>query len=173
LKLENSLWNTLYNILSYRIERNQINQTNNTVSDQTDDAVEWRPTRRQQSDETACAGRGPEKRGEGHAEPVDNRRVLRRLLDAAVHHQLRAGILRRLFRARVLPARLHRPVAPQLGRQPAAVRVPPERLPERVQVAAAVQEEPAAPEPRAVAVRMLHHRGGRHRRRQRNRGQQR
>jgi len=152
------------------IERNQIKRAN-TVSDQTNDAAERRTTRRQQSDETARAGRGPEKRGEGHAEPVDNRRVLRRLLDAAVHHQLRAGVLRRVSRARVLHARLHRSVAPQLGRQPAAVRVPPEGLPERVQVAAAVQEEPAAPEPRAVPVGLRHHRRGRHWRWQRHRGQ--
>lgn len=150
--------------------RKKSNKTSNTVSDQTNDAVERRPTRRQQSDEIARAGRGPEKRGEGHSEPFHNRRVLRRLLDAAVHHQLRAGVLRRVFRARFLHARLHHPVAPQLCRQPSAVCVPPEGLPERIQVAAAVQEEPAAPEPRAVAVGLLHHRGGRHRRWQWNRG---
>jgi len=73
--------------------RKKSNQTCSAVSDQTNDAAERRPTRRQQPNETACTGRGPEKRGEGHAEPIDNRRVLRRLLDAAVHHQLRAGVL--------------------------------------------------------------------------------
>lgn len=155
-----------------RTYREKSNQTFSAVSDQTDDAAERRPTGRQQPDETARAGRGPEKRGEGHAEPVDNRRVLRRLLDAAVHHQLRAGVLRRLSRARGPHARLHHPVAPQLGRQPAAVRVPPEGLPERVPVAVAVQEEVAAPEHRRAVPVRVHHRGRRHRDRRRQRYRQ-
>jgi len=40
---------------------------------------------RQQPDEIARAGRGPEERGKGHAKLVDHRGVLRRLLDATVH----------------------------------------------------------------------------------------
>lgn len=99
------------------------------ISDQTNGAVERWPARRRQSDEITRAGRGPEERGEGHAEPVDNRGVLRRMLDAAVHDQLRARVLRPVSRSGVPYPRVHRTVAPELGRQPAAVRLSPERLP--------------------------------------------
>lgn len=82
------------------------------VSDQTNDVVERGSAWRRQSDKVARTGRGPKERGEGHAEPVDNRRVLRSVLDASVHDQLRAGVLRRVFRAVIVAQHVHHPVTP-------------------------------------------------------------
>lgn len=124
------------------------------ISDQTNDVAEWRRVQWRQPYKAARAGRGPEERGEGHAEPVGNRRVLRRLLDAAVHDQLRAGVLLRVSGADAAAPRLHHPVAPQLGRQPAAVRLSPEGLPARVQVAADVQRQDRSAA--AAAKRRVH-----------------
>lgn len=114
------------------------------ISDQTNDVAERRRVQWRQPNKAPRAGRGPEERGEGHAEPVDNRRVLRCLLDATVHNQLRAGVLLRVPGADATAQRLYRPVAPQLGRQPTAVRLSPEGLPTRVQVAADVHQDRSA-----------------------------
>lgn len=157
--------------------------------DQTDNADErrrrdaaWRRRRlrprqrrmlRRRADQAARARRGPQERGKGHAEPFDNRRVLRRVLDAAVHHQLRAGVLPHVRRARAAVARVHRPVAPQLGRQPAAVRVPPEGLSQRVPFAAAVQKGQAQPPPQPQPPRAAAFPRGHGRRHGRHRGQRR
>jgi len=72
----------------------------------------------------ACAGAGPQTRSQSDAEPGDHRAVLRHLLAAAVHHQLRAGLLSSVRRAQQRHQWLHHLVSPQLGRQPALICIP-------------------------------------------------
>ncbi|KAH8039841.1 hypothetical protein HPB51_009097 [Rhipicephalus microplus] len=68
-----------------------------------------------------------------------HRALLHDLLVPAVHAQLRQGVLRRLRRATLGLRRAHHLVARQLGTQPVPLRVPHERLPQRLQAAPQVQ----------------------------------
>lgn len=73
-------------------------------------------------------GGGSEERSKGGTEPVRDRAVLRRLLDAFVHAQLHPGLSSRPGAAQDRAGHLHRADAPQLCRKPNPLRLPPERL---------------------------------------------